>query len=235
MEVNCHHFGLKVLKTCGGFPPMISPFLPKVTAFVTRTGVQGLELLLFQHPFAGIQIPAGTVEEGETLNQAVLREVHEETGLEQVHIHREIGWRDELPSGATHIIQRHTLVYARPDPNSFAWAEFHRGHPVRLLRQQNGYAQVTYEEGDRYPNPIYLTYVITGWVPESTLAATNRRYFFHLICDQTTPEQWETLSDSLNFQPFWAVLARLPEITAFQQGWLDFVQSTLGYRFDFGE
>ncbi|MCY4437420.1 MAG: NUDIX domain-containing protein [Chloroflexi bacterium] len=52
----------------------------KVVAYITR----GDELLVFTHrdfPEAGVQVPAGTVEEGETLDVAVLREVHEETGL----------------------------------------------------------------------------------------------------------------------------------------------------------
>ena len=33
----------------------------KVTAFVTRQTADGFDLLLFQHPSAGIQLPAGTV------------------------------------------------------------------------------------------------------------------------------------------------------------------------------
>ena len=52
----------------------------KVLAYITR----GDELLVFTHrdfPEAGVQVPAGTVEAGETLDAAVLREVHEETGL----------------------------------------------------------------------------------------------------------------------------------------------------------
>ena len=41
-------------------------------------------LLVFEHcdfPDAGIQVPAGTVDEGESHDEAVLREVEEETGL----------------------------------------------------------------------------------------------------------------------------------------------------------
>ena len=52
----------------------------KVVAYIRR----GDELLVFTHrdfPEAGVQVPAGTVEEGETLDAAVLREVQEETGL----------------------------------------------------------------------------------------------------------------------------------------------------------
>jgi len=39
--------------------------LHKVTAFILRPALGGPELLLIQHPYAGIQIPAGTVEPGE--------------------------------------------------------------------------------------------------------------------------------------------------------------------------
>lgn len=52
----------------------------KVLAYITR----GQQLLVFTHslsPEAGIQVPAGTVEEGETPQKAVLREAQEETGI----------------------------------------------------------------------------------------------------------------------------------------------------------
>ena len=51
--------------------------IEKVTAFVTRRHASGDELLLLQHPHAGIQIPADTVEPCD----AVLRQASEETGL----------------------------------------------------------------------------------------------------------------------------------------------------------
>lgn len=52
----------------------------KVLAYITHQQ----KLLVFSHPYeqeAGIQVPAGTIEEGETPEQAVLREAFEETGL----------------------------------------------------------------------------------------------------------------------------------------------------------
>lgn len=50
--------------------------LGKVTAFVTRTNPvssTGCELLVFRHPFGGLQLPAGTIEESEA-PEAALRE-----------------------------------------------------------------------------------------------------------------------------------------------------------------
>ena len=52
----------------------------KVFAYITHQH----HLLVFRHPCApeaGIQVPAGTLEEGERVEDAVLREAFEETGL----------------------------------------------------------------------------------------------------------------------------------------------------------
>ncbi len=52
----------------------------KVVTYITRQG----KLLVFAHPFApeaGIQVPAGTLHEGESPADGALREASEETGL----------------------------------------------------------------------------------------------------------------------------------------------------------
>ena len=69
----------------------MSELIGKVTAFITqeRNGVK--VLLVFKHPNAGIQIPAGTVEVGEDIETAVQREAHEETGLQNVKIEKYLG------------------------------------------------------------------------------------------------------------------------------------------------
>ena len=62
----------------------MTSMVDKVAAFVTRKRNGVKELLLFRHPRAGVQIPAGTVEDGENPETAVKREVYEETGLRLV-------------------------------------------------------------------------------------------------------------------------------------------------------
>jgi 8-oxo-dGTP diphosphatase len=65
----------------------------KVVAYIT----QGDKLLVFSHPHhpdAGIQVPAGTVEEGESPREAVLREAREETGLDDLEIRSYLGVRE---------------------------------------------------------------------------------------------------------------------------------------------
>jgi 8-oxo-dGTP pyrophosphatase MutT (NUDIX family) len=57
--------------------------IEKVVAYITKDR----NLLVLQHldfPEAGIQVPAGTVKDGETPIQATFREVFEETGLKNV-------------------------------------------------------------------------------------------------------------------------------------------------------
>ncbi|MGE3726047.1 MAG: NUDIX domain-containing protein [Candidatus Sericytochromatia bacterium] len=55
----------------------------KVCACVWRSGENGPELLAFDHPTAGKQIVKGTLEPGEDLALAVLRELEEESGLKR--------------------------------------------------------------------------------------------------------------------------------------------------------
>lgn len=59
----------------------------KVFAYITRGPEEQKELLVFEHqgePEAGLQVPGGTIEEGEMLIDALYREVQEETGLPRV-------------------------------------------------------------------------------------------------------------------------------------------------------
>ena len=57
----------------------------KVFAYITK----GDRLLVFahpNHPNAGIQVPGGTLEEGETPEEGALREAQEETGLNDLSV-----------------------------------------------------------------------------------------------------------------------------------------------------
>jgi 8-oxo-dGTP pyrophosphatase MutT (NUDIX family) len=65
----------------------------RVLAYVTRERHGRTELLVFEHrdhPEAGTQVPAGRIDPGETLEEGLLRELHEEAGLGRVRIVREL-------------------------------------------------------------------------------------------------------------------------------------------------
>lgn len=75
----------------GAFLPAV--FRQRVVAYVTRERDGRTELLTIEHkemPEAGIQVPAGRVDPGEDLEQAVLREVAEETGLDNLRLVRKL-------------------------------------------------------------------------------------------------------------------------------------------------
>jgi len=80
----------------------------KVVAYITR----GDKLLVFSHPLhpeAGIQVPAGTIEEGESPDEAALREAREETGLHELEICSFLGVRehDLSPYGMAKVHRRY--------------------------------------------------------------------------------------------------------------------------------
>jgi ADP-ribose pyrophosphatase YjhB (NUDIX family) len=65
----------------------------KVLAYITRTLNGQIQLLVFDHhdyPDAGTQVPAGTVNEGESIEQALFREIQEESGLTTVKLVRKL-------------------------------------------------------------------------------------------------------------------------------------------------
>ena len=74
----------------------------RVVAYVTRVRDGQTELLVFEdpkHPDTGTQVPAGRLEPDEELEAGVLREIAEETGLEEVRIVRELaGFEEHYPS-----------------------------------------------------------------------------------------------------------------------------------------
>jgi 8-oxo-dGTP diphosphatase len=60
---------------------------PKVLAYITRLGDS--QVLVFahkHHPEAGLQVPGGSVEEGEELLAALWREIKEESGLSRLDL-----------------------------------------------------------------------------------------------------------------------------------------------------
>jgi 8-oxo-dGTP pyrophosphatase MutT (NUDIX family) len=106
------------------------PVTEKVLAYIT----QGDNLLVFSHPHepdAGIQIPGGTVEPGEAIDAAVLREAQEETGLEGLGIHAYLGeeWVNLADYGlAGGILRRHFYHLVFDGQTPARWRHFEE-HP----------------------------------------------------------------------------------------------------------
>ena len=197
----------------------------KVTAFIVRERRGVKELLVFKHPTAGVQIPAGTVEEGEDIETAVKREAYEETGLQFVEIENYLGCFENELANNQRIIAETTQVYIEPNLNAMPYQEkLTKGMTVDYHSTQEDFTLMSYIEYDKHPNPTCIRYNITGWVPNENISGQKKRHFFHLTTQEETEDAWELESDGGHiFQPYWTPLSPRPEIVPPQNKWLDFV------------
>ena len=93
-----------------------------MVAYVTRERRGRREVLVFEHrdhPEARTQVPAGGIHPAETPEQAVLREVREETGLERVRVARMFARRPERWQGQAELNHLFELTLTAECPD--AW------------------------------------------------------------------------------------------------------------------
>ena len=205
----------------------MNEIVQKVTAFIVqeRNGVR--ELLVFKHPTAGIQIPAGTVEEGEDLETAIKREAYEETGLQFVEIESYLGCFENELENNERIIAETTQVYIEPNLNAIPYKrKLPKGLTVDYLSTGEDFTHISYieYEYDQFYEPICIDANITGWVLNENISAQKKRHFFHLSTQEKTEDAWELKSDQGHiFKPYWTPLSPKPNIIPPQDRWLDFV------------
>jgi 8-oxo-dGTP pyrophosphatase MutT (NUDIX family) len=71
----------------------------KACPCVLRLTEARVQVLVFEHPLAGWQIPKGTVEEGEAPDEAALRELYEESGIADARIIGNLGVIERITGG----------------------------------------------------------------------------------------------------------------------------------------
>jgi 8-oxo-dGTP pyrophosphatase MutT (NUDIX family) len=199
-----------------------------VVAFVTRGRDQEKKLLVFRHPTAGIQLPAGTVDVGERLEEAAMREAFEETGLEELHLERRLGSiSQESPPGRRFVL-RASKIFDEPsfDASSAGFA-LTRGSTVSVEGQFGSFSAITADVLDHRHEPPGRISGVRGFVRSSLLGTVLERHFFHLTTTADTPDSWEVATDGHIFLLFWTPLIPHPELVAPQESWLDRVYSEL--------
>lgn len=204
----------------------------KVTAFITRDTDRRRDLLVFQHPIAGVQLPAGTVDVGESPARAAYREACEETGLCDLSL---VGLLAELPSQLgpnQYRLVRSVHLRTSPQPDSpLTDYRMPYGWMVDLIELDSatGAAKIRYPEmkylgGDRWE----VEFEWVGWVDESALTSQETRLAYHLHCDAPTPEFWEHLGDhDLVFRCFWVDVQADPPLIPLHSRWFDVVKDQL--------
>ncbi|UZE21771.1 NUDIX domain-containing protein [Pseudomonas sp. B21-056] len=65
--------------------------IPDKACPVILSSVSPFKILLFRHPLAGIQLVKGTIEKGEMPSEAALRELAEESGIDDATIEDDLG------------------------------------------------------------------------------------------------------------------------------------------------
>jgi 8-oxo-dGTP pyrophosphatase MutT (NUDIX family) len=201
----------------------------KVTAFVTREMANGRQLLIFRHPWNGLQLPAGTVEEGESPETAVLREAAEETGLEGLVLKRPLGMLHRVLPDNHFLVITTTRLLSAPDPAAPPISDliFYRGGYVQLRQVVNGYAEVVMEEWDERAKPARLLRREQGWLPRDWLTPHIHRYQYWLQCEVETAESWTVFVDGHHFELFWTPLRPAPSLVWPQNEWLTAVYDEL--------
>lgn len=106
----------------------------KVLAYITRR--DNTQVLVFQHrhyPEAGLQVPAGTVEDGEELIAALLREIDEESGLSQLTLIRHLATEPFYSESKAEWQERNVFHLQAPDDLPDSWL-----HVVKAGEEDEG-------------------------------------------------------------------------------------------------
>lgn len=202
--------------------------LHKVTAFITRDEGAERELLVFRHPNAGVQLPAGTVGAGEWIEEAVLREVWEEAGLPNVFLLGELETFRQPLAAEQRVLLRTLQLRAtlRADAPLIPYT-LKRGMTVQLLDERDGFAEVRYVEHEiGVEHPATLA-DIRGWIATEQITAQVERHLFHLGLAASTAGEWTNYADGQCFRLYWVALGQNPGLIPPQDGYLARVKERL--------
>ncbi len=196
--------------------------IEKVTAFITRRKDEKPQLLVFKHPSAGIQLPAGTVEENEAMEKALFREVNEETGLKKLTLIKKLGESTSFFGPDEAILTQTMRCFAWPAQSAKRNGPLcTRGLKLQTFERKVGFVRVKYEEFDLNKQHAVVLSELEGWLPSAVVTREVHRHFFLLKSEEETADSWNIQSDGGNtFQCMWVNLDEVPELIGEQVEWL---------------
>jgi 8-oxo-dGTP pyrophosphatase MutT (NUDIX family) len=178
--------------------------LQKVAILCTR---RNSELLVFWHDRGGVQVPAGTVEFGEEVATAAIRELHEETGV-LVQAVTALYSLNEHGEADNRVVAADVPLHVAPDSSSpismpSLWRTWVR---VRVITGE--FAQVAIETWDDLGRvPATRSVSAEGFVLASALRTHQLRHVFHAVAPADVPERWEIFAENQYiFRCYWAPL-----------------------------
>lgn len=180
----------------------------KVACLITRGGPDGPELCVFEHPSAGIQLPAGTLEVGEDPLAGALREAFEETGLDGLRVESELGWTPASPTPVDAVVARTIQVGATTVPRGY-YAKVLEEGPMECLVRVAG---------------------VEGRVERTSLAFDGQRHLVHLTTPEPAPGEWWVATPDgggMIWRCHWVPLDRRRYLNDWHEDWLDRVRPAL--------
>ena len=202
------------------------PRLHKVAILVTRAGPDGPQLLVFEHDHSGVQVPAGSVEPGEDITSAAIRELEEESGLAVDDVRLLASFRNDAKPDERYCVE---YVPLRDAPRNDAGILIDHVYrlPLRLYGEEDGWADVALVEWDLGVEPPSEIHATRGFVPSSVLAAWEMRHVFSCEAPGDVPETWEQLDEGDRvYRCRWAPLDDAG-LLSWQQNWISRVRSQL--------
>lgn len=196
--------------------------IEKVTAFILRPGKSGSEILIFEHPHTALQLPAGTVEAGESPEEALHREVREETGLKKIEIIRKVAEEHLFTGPDKAILTRTMRCFSWPAQTSQRIGPlFTRGMWVNVFERKVSFTHINYEEFNFNVSPPKLLEKVDGWLPSEFLTHEFARHFYLVRALEDTQESWSQPSDrGIIFRLRWTALNPRPILMGVQNQWL---------------
>ena len=199
--------------------------LNKVTAYVTRNGKNGKELLVFQHPSTGLQLPAGTVEDGEEPAVAVVREVAEETGILDAEILCLLDAEVTLLPDRQRAVRNPSPLLARPQADAATIEMVGRSGFLLDVGELDGlYRQVTHRDYEFVDNAFVPVRSVDGWMLDEELTQQIVRHHYELRTPSPTPDRWaHSAEGEFDCELYWTEIGEDIGLAASNKAWLRFV------------